>query len=727
MLRLFGMIFLLTVIGVLIWYGEQDDTRPTPVDAIAFGNGDDEALPPPSPVAEGDTAAPTGSSPAVPVAPVAREGPGAGIAPSVAEASPAGALPAPSATADSGGTDRPVIALDLPDPFAAPTGRGPDGIAEDPPDRPSGPASALRPEQTSPDREDRIGGGAAAQAPPAVPLGAGTAARPSARQPSPDDATPPHAPPDRSADSAEMAAIPAPGGVPDTADRPPPERDEAPTIAAEVVVDTAEVGVPGAPQPSRPDPRAPAPTAPDDAVAGDTTTLAPSPDVTLSVPTPAAQAPDTPPIAVASIDAGRRTNRIMGSTTAPAPTVAQPSSPVVPAEMPAADADIPRMSSAAAPPASAPVAAAPVPDTALAAVRPADLAVPAAAVPAPAVHSPPAELTRAYDPTPVFDAARVDAGRSVVLAGSAVPGSELQVLLNGEEVDRVPVDAAGDWVAVPPTLLNSGVYVLTLRAVDPATGHVTTGEQRLVVNIAPDGDPDGTFAVLVGEDVPSVLVQAPRPASQPQQAEPPAIGPSGPAADTPPGAPPGPGSAAIAAGPTGIEVPAEDPPTMAPAPTPAPLAQVAVDVIDYDARGALVISGRARPETEVRVYLDNALVGRAVTDARGAYRVTPTSPVPPGAYAMRVDQIGTAGTVGSRVEIPFVRAAQTDLSTGERRIIVQPGDYLWEIARQTYGTGFRFVVIYRANADQIRNPDLIYPGQVFTLPDIADAPRAPPG
>ncbi len=53
----------------------------------------------------------------------------------------------------------------------------------------------------------------------------------------------------------------------------------------------------------------------------------------------------------------------------------------------------------------------------------------------------------------------------------------------------------------------------------------------------------------------------------------------------------------------------------------------------------------------------------------------------------------------------------------DQTFIVQPGNSLWRIARRSYGEGLRYTVIYDANKDQIRNPDLIYPGQVFVLPD----------
>ena len=74
--------------------------------------------------------------------------------------------------------------------------------------------------------------------------------------------------------------------------------------------------------------------------------------------------------------------------------------------------------------------------------------------------------------------------------------------------------------------------------------------------------------------------------------------------------------------------------------------------------------------------------------------------------------------MAARVETPFSRAeALTDLP-GEAFVIVQPGNSLWRIARKTYGDGFRYSVIYRSNADQIRDPDLIYPGQIFKVPEV---------
>ena len=72
----------------------------------------------------------------------------------------------------------------------------------------------------------------------------------------------------------------------------------------------------------------------------------------------------------------------------------------------------------------------------------------------------------------------------------------------------------------------------------------------------------------------------------------------------------------------------------------------------------------------------------------------------------------------ARIETPFSPASFRLPATGDGLVIVQPGNSLWRIARRTYGGGIRYVMIYEANRDQIRDPDLIYPGQIFVLPTI---------
>ena len=66
--------------------------------------------------------------------------------------------------------------------------------------------------------------------------------------------------------------------------------------------------------------------------------------------------------------------------------------------------------------------------------------------------------------------------------------------------------------------------------------------------------------------------------------------------------------------------------------------------------------------------------------------------------------------------MPFSRAEPIADTQPEPFIIVQPGNSLWRLARRAYGKGTHYTTIFQANKDQIKDPDLIFPGQVFAMP-----------
>ena len=152
---------------------------------------------------------------------------------------------------------------------------------------------------------------------------------------------------------------------------------------------------------------------------------------------------------------------------------------------------------------------------------------------------------------------------------------------------------------------------------------------------------------------------------------------------------------------------------------------IALDAISYDEDGQVMLSGRSNPKAYLRIYLDNAPILLVRPDDDGNWK-TLLSTVDPGVYTLRIDQVNAAGKVISRLETPFKKESPQKLLTHlqdtktEARInvvTVQPGYTLWAIARKRYGRGILYVRVFEANRDKIRDPDLIYPGQVFDLPD----------
>jgi nucleoid-associated protein YgaU len=201
---------------------------------------------------------------------------------------------------------------------------------------------------------------------------------------------------------------------------------------------------------------------------------------------------------------------------------------------------------------------------------------------------------------PSFDVARTEGTGDAVIAGRAAPGAIVDLLRDGERLDRAVADASGQFVMVPPHL-PAGSYELTLNARLP-DGTVVSSKQGVKVTVNDVGASSG--------------------AAQSRAAY-------------------VPGSA-----------PQTRPPSQPPLRTAIPHESVALKPVQANL-------GSPAPE--------------------------------------------------ERVSSPAV--APRNLTK-----VVSRGDSLWRISRIAYGDGTRYAIVYRANRDRIRDPNLIHPGQILVLP-----------
>lgn len=270
---------------------------------------------------------------------------------------------------------------------------------------------------------------------------------------------------------------------------------------------------------------------------------------------------------------------------------------------------------------------------------------------------------------PSFDVVRITPEGDAVIAGRATPGSRVVIIDNGQFVGQLDTDKNGEWVFVPEKPFPPGSRQLGLEM--HIEGRDPIASDDVVVLVVPEPKKD-----IAGRktDKPT----APLALKFPKK-----------------------GGAS-----TVLQKPSGD----------AGASILSVDTVDYDEQGRLMISGRAEPATSVFVYLDNKITGKVRADENGGWRMQPEERVEPGLYTLRADQVADGGKVQSRISIPFSRAQPMEDMPSEPFIIVQPGNSLWRIARKSYGSGMGFTTIYEANKDQITDPDLIFPGQVFALP-----------
>ncbi len=285
-----------------------------------------------------------------------------------------------------------------------------------------------------------------------------------------------------------------------------------------------------------------------------------------------------------------------------------------------------------------------------------------AVVPA-AIEARPPAVAVPTEVLPSFDVVRVSPQGNVVLAGRAEPSATVSVSDGDTTLGQAQADQRGEWVLVPGTPLAPGGRELSLSARMAAGPEVKGGATVLLDVPVTATAPGPVMALLVPQAGAPRVLQGPPAVSQ------------------------APGNA-----------------------------RLGLDAVDYDDHGAIRFAGAAPPNAPVRVYVDNAPAGDATADALGRWTLTPQNTVAAGVHRLRVDQLTAAGKVLARVELPFQRTAVPAAELASGRVVVQPGQNLWRLARRAYGTGMRYTVIYLANREQIRDPRLIYPGQAFAVP-----------
>jgi len=268
---------------------------------------------------------------------------------------------------------------------------------------------------------------------------------------------------------------------------------------------------------------------------------------------------------------------------------------------------------------------------------------------------------------PSFDIALIGPDGRGVIAGRAQPGAKIILLDGDKELAQDQADANGEWVIVaqdPP--LSAGAH--ELRVIQHVDGRAPVTSDQVVVAIVPDQKQSGpekkTLVMIAPSSGAATLVQPPSAAGVPKSGD------------------------------------------------------LVMSTLDYDEGGHVTVTGKAMPGAVVRAYINDKMVAEGQAAADGSWRLVPPKPVEPGKYKLRLDRLAKDGKPVARLELPFERIPVPPATGNSERLVVVRGDSLWNIARAHYGTGFQNTLIYGANKDQIRDPDLIYPGQVFNLPKI---------
>ena len=312
---------------------------------------------------------------------------------------------------------------------------------------------------------------------------------------------------------------------------------------------------------------------------------------------------------------------------------------------------------------------------------------PAAAVEEAAIED--AAPAAAEPQAPAFDVVRIDRSGRAVFAGRAAPGAEVSVRSGEEVLGSATANARGEWVLLPDRELPAGPTELRLASRLPEAPPVES--DSVVVIDVPAAAVAGSAPAAGSGEALTAGAETAVVAARGEEALAVLVPREGGGASTVLQAPE---SGGVGVGGTALRL----------------------EAVDYDTAGNLVLSGRAEPGTEVRAFVDDRAVG-VVEVGEGRWQLAPEDAVSPGQHALRIEQIGESGTVMAELSLPFSRAGPDELALAEGQVVVQPGNSLWRIARRVYGQGIQYTVVFEANRDQINDPDLIFPGQIFALPE----------
>lgn len=268
--------------------------------------------------------------------------------------------------------------------------------------------------------------------------------------------------------------------------------------------------------------------------------------------------------------------------------------------------------------------------------------------------------TKAAPSLPSFDIVRVDRTGYAVIAGRAKPRAKVTVYANDEELATTDADNRGEWVVTTETPLEAGPVELTL-SMTTADGQTIRSEETIIIYV-PERPGDRPLVLRTTPGGATQVIQEPRdPAG--------GIGP------------------------------------------------LTLDTIDYDDSGAVIFTGRAEADRVVQVFINRQFLDQTTATPEGRWTLMPSQQIAPGVYTLHIIQLDENGKPAYAIEVPFERARPEDIMLRDGKVIVQPGNSLWRIARRAYGRGAQYTIIYEANAEQIRDPDLIYPGQIFEVPE----------
>jgi len=254
-----------------------------------------------------------------------------------------------------------------------------------------------------------------------------------------------------------------------------------------------------------------------------------------------------------------------------------------------------------------------------------------------------------------FDIVRLDPTGNVVIAGKTIPLIKVEIYDGNDKLADVISDTHGDWVWVSDEPLTEGVKRLNLKYIDKNQEFVSA-ENIIIINKIDKKESSKIFKYSYEDN-------------------------------------------------SGIEILNND----------NQISGLALDTVEHLKKNKLKVLGRATPNSVIKIFLSGEFLGEVISNENGSwfFEHNDISFTP---HNIMITTLINNETIKIKTSI-FEDKIKTKFLV-KREIKVVEGNSLWRIARKTLGGGILYSEIYKNNIKIITNPNLIFPGQVFNIPNI---------
>ena len=270
---------------------------------------------------------------------------------------------------------------------------------------------------------------------------------------------------------------------------------------------------------------------------------------------------------------------------------------------------------------------------------------------------------------------RVRPDGSLVIAGKGLPNSKIEIISGSKVIAVTTSDKIGDFVAVPEKQLEGGEYLLSFRQTTEDK-KVIIANKSVAINVTGAKNDIPIVAIIDSEGkLGAKVIQAPGLDDNKE----------------------------ISKEEKNIIEDQRDP-------------YIAILAITHDTKvGQLILSGRAHNGVQINA----GFTGKETSSTKiinDEWNLSIPGKLIAGKQKIFAVLLGKDGKVLSENSI-IISGKIIQNANGKTFVVVQKGDALWNIAYQRLGVGNRYIDIVKLNKNKITNPDLIYPKQLFIIPN----------